>query len=295
MISLHDPALALAADVVDDLEHTRTANENRLRQMTRDEPDADGVMRGLGLSPEHPDVRRFELIVNSLRDLETEAVKQLQRQMVRHPLGPWVKAQKGVGMKQAARLLAAIGDPFVNSSTNEPRTVSQLWAYSGYHVIKTPVFDNESETDDTLTITLTTAEPTEYVGLAARRRKGVKSNWSTNAKTRAYLIAESCVKQLTGACKVDVLDDEDGTTIVGFRVEHGAACNCSPYRVVYDERKRHTQETHAEDWTDGHRHQDALRVTAKRILRDLWRVARDLHGEAGEDVPTEQTPPDSTA
>ena len=29
-------------------------------------------------------------------------------------------------------------------------------------------------------------------------------------------------------------------------------------------------------WTDGHRHADALRVTAKAVLRDAWRVARGL-------------------
>lgn len=29
-------------------------------------------------------------------------------------------------------------------------------------------------------------------------------------------------------------------------------------------------------WTAGHRHQDALRVTAKAVLRDAWRVARGM-------------------
>ena len=53
---LADPSLMLAADVVDDLERVRIANENRLRQLTRAEVDSDGEERGFGLSADHPDV-----------------------------------------------------------------------------------------------------------------------------------------------------------------------------------------------------------------------------------------------
>ncbi len=83
---------------------------------------------------------------------------------------------------------------------------------------------------------------------------------------RVYLIAESCMKQRT-----------------------------SPYRATYDARKAHTEgKAHAVDcvrcgpagkpalpgspWSDGHRHADALRITSKTILRDLWREARRIHG-----------------
>jgi len=54
------------------------------------------------------------------------------------------------------------------------------------------------------------------------------------------------------------------------------ACACSPYRVVYDTRRAHTAVTHPE-WTDGHSHNDALRIAAKEVLKDLWRAARDYH------------------
>jgi hypothetical protein len=67
---------------------------------------------------------------------------------------------------------------------------------------------------------------------------------------RAHLCAESCIKQ-----------------------RH------SPYRTVYDDRRVHTALTHPE-WTDGHSHNDGLRIVAKEILKDLWRAARDVH-EAG--------------
>jgi hypothetical protein len=50
--------------------------------------------------------------------------------------------------------------------------------------------------------------------------------------------------------------------------------------VTYDARRAHTAVTHP-DWTDGHSHNDALRVASKAILRDLWRAARDWHQTPG--------------
>lgn len=89
-------------------------------------------------------------------------------------------------------------------------------------------------------------------GVAPKRRKGQRANWSTDAGMRAHLIAESCIKQM----------------------------DRSPYRATYDARRARTDETHPE-WTAGHSHNDALRVTAKAILRDLWREAKRIH-EGGE-------------
>lgn len=238
--SLADPTLALAADILDDLEKVKNANQNRLRTLTRNTTDADGEMRGFGLDTTHPDVARLAAIVDLLTKAEHDATLNLQRAMRKHALGPWVKQQKGVGEKQAARLLAAIGDPYWNNATNAPRTVSALWAYCGLHVAN---------------------------GEAARRRKGVQANWSTNAKTRAWLIIEACMKQLDPACKT-------GTGIA----DHTDGCRCSPYRVAVDNRRHHTATTHP-DWTAGHSLNDAMRVASKQLLRDLWREAHRAHTE----------------
>lgn len=132
---LADPLLALLADVLDDLERTRIANENRLRQLTRGEADADGQTRGLGLPADMPQVAAVAAIVDGIGRLEHEAELNLKRALRQHPLGPWIKAQKGVGEKQAARLLAAIGDPYYNDLHGRPRTVGELWAYCGLHVL----------------------------------------------------------------------------------------------------------------------------------------------------------------
>ena len=141
---LADPLLALAADVLGDLEKVRIANENRLRQLTRSAEDSDGETRGFGLDEAHPDVARLAALVGMLGEAEHKATLNLQRVMRKHPLGPWVAAQKGIGEKQGARLLATIGDPYIRPEItredgtvepSRPRMVSELWAYCGYHVI----------------------------------------------------------------------------------------------------------------------------------------------------------------
>lgn len=167
--ALADPMLALLADVLDDLERTRIANENRLRQLTRSEADSDGLDRGFGLTDDHPAVASAAALVDGLAAMEHQATLALQRAVRLHPLGAWIKSTPGVGEKQGARLLAAIGDPYWNTLHDRPRLVSELWSYCGY-------------------------------GDAAKqvRRRGHKSNWSPTAKMRAHLVAVSCMKNLSG-------------------------------------------------------------------------------------------------
>lgn len=270
-----DPLLALLADTLDDLERTRIANENRLRQLTRDTTDADGIERGFGFTLDQPQVASLAGIVEALTRLEHAATLTLNRHIRKHPLGPWVKATVGVGEKQGARLLSAIGDPYWNTLHDRPRTVSELWAYCGLHVIPA----SQSATDahaicaggglsgDTSGQVVRDARSTLAAGVAARRRKGVRSNWSANAKMRAYLVATSCIKQLRPSCKTD---DE---------AKHVTGCTCSAYRIDYDLRRARTTTTHP-DWTPGHSHADALRIASKAILRDLWIEARRIHQEA---------------
>jgi hypothetical protein len=225
--SLFDPTLYTLAQYLDDVEGLRKAQANRARILTATEPDEDGVVRGFGYDETHPVVAVVSAQLEQLAGLEHAAILELQRAMRKHPLNSWRKTAKGVGEKQLARLLAAVGDPYLRADTGQPRTVSQLWAYCGLHTLP-----NEAGGSD-----------------AARRRKGQQANWSTDAKTRAYLIATSCVKQ-TG----------------------------SEYRAVYDARRAHTATTRP-DWTPGHSHNDALRIVSKRVLRDLWRAARDHYKE----------------
>lgn len=47
----------------------------------------------------------------------------------------------------------------------------------------------------------------------------------------------------------------------------------SPYRDIYDERKASTADR---DWTDLHRHRDAIRLMMKEFLRDMYIAATEL-------------------
>lgn len=243
---LYSGYLCLLSDSLDDIEALRIATENRVRSLTRDEADSDGEMRGLGLDARSPEVATAITMLDTMKALEHEATKALQREVRKSPLYGWVKREKGIGEKQAARLLAVIGDPYWNDLHDRPRTVSELWAYAGYSVIG---------------------------GTAQRRRKGVRSNWNDKAKSRAFLMAQSCVKALGGRYRA-VYDDardyyEDAT--------HPAECvRCGPAGKPA---------LPGSPLSDGHKHARALRKVAKEILRDLWLEARMVHtGEVPEQL-----------
>lgn len=255
---LADPFLALAADILDDLERVKNANENRLRQLTRTEIDEDGVIRGLGLPVNSPAVAPTAKLVEASAALEHQAVLNLQRLMRKHPLGPWVKNLKGVGEKQAARLLAAVGDPYWNERDHRPRTVAELRSYCGWGDARQQV-----------------------------RRRGEQARWSDTAKRRTWVIVDSCKQQLSAPCKATRPEGR-------IWVEHLDGCACSPYRIAYDEARRKYEGTlHDEECrrcgpkgkpaqpgserSPGHQEAMAYRVVCKQILKDLWREAARLH------------------
>jgi hypothetical protein len=295
---LADPLLALAADVLDDLEKVRIANENRLRQLTRSEEDSDGETRGFGLDEAHPDVARLAALVGMLAEAEHKATLNLQRVMRKHPLGPWLAAQKGIGEKQGARLLAAIGDPYVRPEivredgtveSSRPRKVSELWAYCGYHVVPVGQWlldlqagDAGGELNGSGPGHVANGTQGSFAGVAPKRQRGQHANWSATAKMRAFLIAEKCVQS-------------------------GKGSNTTYYQVYAAARAKYADAVHAAECprcgpkgkpaqpdtplSDGHKHARALRAVAKEILKQLWREARRIHEEtsaAQEPIGTQQ-------
>lgn len=253
---LADPFLALAADVLDDLEKVRVANENRLRQLTRSVADSDGQERGFGLDESHPDVARLAALVALLDEAEHKAELNLARLMRKHPLGPWVAAQKGIGDKQGARLLAAIGDPYWNDLHDRPRIVSELWAFCGFHVLHPGQGLRDTHCAS--------------AGVAPRRQRGQRSNWSETARKRAWLVAVSCMKSPGSPYRALY----DATRAKYAEATHTAPCvRCGPAGKPAPE---------GSALSDGHKHARALRAVAKEVLRDLWRESRRLHQEGEE-------------
>lgn len=143
------------ADIVDDLEKVRIANENRLRAFVQDH----------GFGVDNPGVANLAELVVSLKAAEDRAIKMLEKSMKAHPLGAWVARTKGLGLKQAGRMLAAIGDPYWHDLYDRPRTKAELRSLCGWGDAR-----------------------------QQRRQRGVKANWNADAKKRVWCIAERMVK-----------------------------------------------------------------------------------------------------
>jgi hypothetical protein len=275
---LRDPVLGVLADVLDDLEKVRIANANRVRILTRNEADGDGEERGHGLTEQHPQVKALILTVKALEAAEHDAVLNLQRSMRKHPLAAFQKRHKGIGEKQLARLLAVIGDPYFNDLHQRPRTVSELWAYAGFHVIHTssghPTFgthpDHAAGTQPhSRSRTTTEAHNNDAAGVAPKRTRGQRSNWSEDARKRVWVIASAMPKFPGGQYEQTYRD----ARIKYAESVHTTPCvRCGPKGKPAPE---------GSPLSDGHKHARAVRITAKAILRDLWIEARDIH-QAGE-------------
>jgi hypothetical protein len=297
-MELDDPTLHISAELLDDIERSRVANENRLRQLTRAAVDSDGEERGFGLSDSHPVVVRVAALVEGLQKLEAEAISNLQKIMKAHPLGPWVKAQPGVGEKQMARLLAAIGDPYIRPEVEKggvvqpsrPRTVSELWAYSGMHVWDLPVdghepLDAQTPTADNIAHTSSannqasnghTSDDAQIAiaGIAPFRQRGTRINWSEDARKRVRLIANSCIKQPNGTVWRDAY--------VAGRAKYANAVHKLPCKRCGPAGK---PAPIGSELSAGHKDARARRLVAKGILKELWRESGRLHG-ADTSAPT---------
>jgi len=267
---LRDPLLGTLADVLNDLESIRIANTNRVRILTRNEADSDGEERGHGLTEDNPEVAKLILTVKAMEQLEHDATLNLQRAMRKHPLGPFVKRTVGLGEKQTARLLATIGDPYWNDLHDKPRRVSDLWAYCGFHVV--PTAGSLALHPDFLALhpggqSRRDTQRTSAAGVAPKRTRGQKSNWSEDARKRTWLIASAIPKfkdspyePVYRAARVKYADTVHPAECVRCGPKGKPAQAGSPLSL-------------------GHQNARAHRIVAKEILKDLWLEARSLYGE----------------
>lgn len=282
---LVDRTLAVMAELLNDLEELRKANANRLKVMTRVGADKDGKNRGWELPEDNPAVVAISEMVDTLTRVEARAQRELEKMLKNSPLGPWVAAQHGLGLKTIARLLAAIGDPYIRPEMTyeidgetvvepeRPRMVSELVSYVG-------------------------CRPGQ------RRQKGERTNWNPTARMRLHNIVEPVKKTLREPCHAFYEDKvtkqtvrktggvQPGPYLYGVHIE--GECSCSPYRVLWDQaRDKYADGTHAEPCVrcapKGHpaaagsplsaAHQAAMadRLVKIAVVKDLWREAKRLH------------------
>jgi hypothetical protein len=281
--------LGVFAAQVDDLETMRIASMHRYRLLATQEEDKDGIMRGLGLGTDHPESKRLQGVVGGMTDLEAAAIKNLQSLMRQSAWGPWVAKAPGVGEKQLARLLSAIGDPYWHAVEERPRRVGELWAYCGYHavpvgrdgktIVKTSGDDQRDSETHTVDVVPGSESNSDYEAYfaAPRRQRGVQANWSEDARKRAWLIATSCVKQKTGTRYREVYDN---TRAKYEEAVHQVSCiRCGPSGKPAEI---------GTPLSNGHQHGRALRAVAKKVLQDVWVEARRQAGDEDPNGPDAQ-------
>jgi hypothetical protein len=150
--------LLLYGDLLDDVEATRIANENRLRSLL------SGEEWGKGANPDSIEVRVIQDAIAGLQVIEHGLALQLKRILRTTPLAQWQKATVGIGERQLARLLAVIGDPATRPN------VAKLWAFCGH------------------------GDPTRRRSRGMTQEEA-RALGNPKAKSRTFLLAESCMKQ----------------------------------------------------------------------------------------------------
>jgi hypothetical protein len=266
------------AEAFEDAQKSRVAMENRLRSMSARAEAAEAILGGMKTA-------------ERLAALEMRRSFRKAAPAVR----AWVLETPGLGEHLFARLIGAIGHPVIASPYHwtgegehrrlvpDPpyrRTVSQLWSYCGH------------------------GDP------ARRKRKGMTAEeaftlGNPRAKMLVRLIAEGAMKCAgptavlpgpTDAANTDAPPlptslriGETHTSTAGWdpssdggatdapRAGHHTPRRRSPYRDVYDlGRVTYADRVDAkgEPWTPAHQHSAALRLTGKRILQDLYDVAK---------------------
>jgi len=237
-------ALRFNVAALDDIEATRIAMENRLRTLTGDWTSEEGREDGFNLPETDPLVVNYTEMLRVLQVEEDVLTKIIEKAMKTSPLGASVLKMQGVGLKQAARLLGAIGDPYWHEVQDRPRTVSELWAYCGLDVRN---------------------------GAAPRRQKGQQSNWSDDGRKRAWLIAKSVEKQTKGKYRelYDSVKEAEKEKAV-----HTVECaRCTP--------QGQPPAAPGTPMKPAHIQSRALRRVAKEVLKDLWLASKEVH-EAAE-------------
>ena len=182
-----------------------------------------------------PDITAASLA--ALENAEKELKKALRnqyRRTVPQPIRQWQADTRGIGEHLLARLLGIIGHPIIARPHH--------WEGEGTDRV---LIEDEP-------FARNVAKLWAYCGHGdptRKRTKGMTADQAAalgnpRAKMIVHLLAESCIKSAN-----------------------------PDYRLIYDQRRAVT-ETDRPDWTKGHRHNDALHIMGKEILRDLWRSAR---------------------
>jgi len=287
--------LRVMADSLADAMDHRIALTNRLRSGQTDPGITADIVANLD---------------NTERLLRKSMVKAFRR--ASPELSQWARDTVGIGEETVARLLGRIGHPVIaqpyhwegegdsRTLVADPpfeRTVSQLWSYCGHGdparrrrkgMTAEEAFGLGSPDAKKLVYLLsvatmkcagsTTTPPTAIPGPTPIPEPPsvdpLDPSGHETIDTQSLSAGGSTSPQPIVIPQPTDLAAGDGTVDARQVTQPtGVARRRSPYRDVYDQRRAHTAER--DDWTDGHKNADALRIVGKHILRDMWIVARE--------------------
>lgn len=244
-------ALRTLAKQAENVERVVIAIENQIRRFTE-----DGWPEAAFLWSEEQ--------VPALRAVRSQLMAQLAPTMEGTRLAEWVRETTGLG--PAVFFVLGLMPPL-----EEFRTVSAVWKYSGLHVAD---------------------------GRAPKRSAG--EGLGFNVRRRAYVlmrVADPCMRKRTSPYRA-VYDRRKAHTQETHPDMLPAGAGCEFCDRAYERTKKLRAERQFErertavaidcanlggaHWAPKHRHADALRVMAKAILRDAWRVAHGMEPKGGD-------------
>ena len=178
---------------------------------------------------------------DEMRKTSEAAMEELAAQL---PVYRWIESIPGAGALGLATIVAEAGivstDPDLPGEDGNFPNVAKLWNRLGY-----APYDGHAGS---------TWKRATWRPRALTSEEWVEHPFSGSRYALMHQIATFLwMKQWIGKAKTTSGEGEP----------------TGPYGEVYFARRRHTLITHP-DWSDGHRHSDALRITMKAFLKDLW-------------------------
>jgi hypothetical protein len=167
-------------------------------------------------------------------DVRTDNEGEMEKLAAGLPVASWVASVRGAGNLGVATIVAEAGD-----LSNYP-SPAHLWSRLGF---------------------------APYQGFAGSTWK--RETWRPRALTKEEWTAHPFSGQRYGLMHQIAIWLVNAQWIAAGKSEDGEGKPNGPYGQIYYDRRQHTLGTHP-DWSKMHRRMDALRVTMKAFLKDLW-------------------------
>lgn len=234
-------------------------------------------------------------VLRQLKKCENLHIRELTQLMRASPWVGWIDAHPGIGEKGLGKVLSSIGDPSWHSVHDRPRTLYELNALCGLHVVRPDQVDLESYpagVGAAFSGGDTSQCPRDSrhgrAGVAPRKRAENKDGrWNHRVRSILWTMADSAIRNgsegsyqsVYGAAKEHYADSVHHGQCVGKWI----VLRTGERRLSFCKTGADGGRAQAGDMLGaGHQHARALRKVMKTILEDVWVEARRLRGLTGD-------------